>query len=335
MSEVRLNPITREWVIIAKEKGKKPEDFIIVKENRKPPEFLKTCPFCPGNETVTPKETFKICDEKGWKIRVVPNKFAMLSNEGERARSHTGLHKNVNGVGTHEVIIETPIHNLTTATMPLEQLKEVIQVYKDRFLEIYRDQRVEHVVLFKNSGAASGTTIEHPHSQVVGIPVMPLHIRSRIENAMRFFDDTGECLMCRMIKDELNEGTRIVMDTKHFTAFVPYAALSPFHTWIFPKKHSGFFADMQSDEIWDIASNLKSIMARLYHGLNNPDFNCVVMSGNPSDVNSGFIHWYLSIVPRVATASGFELGSGMYINSLIPEKAAEYLRNVKIPEYTH
>jgi len=334
MSEIRLNPITREWVIIAKEKGKKPEDFIIVKENRKPPEFLKTCPFCPGNETVTPKETFKICDEKGWKIRVVPNKFAMLSNEGERARSHTGLHKNVNGVGTHEVIIETPIHNLTTATMPLEQLKEVIQVYKDRFLEIYRDQRVEHVILFKNSGAASGTTIEHPHSQVVGIPVMPLHIRSRIENAMRFFDDTGECLMCRMIKDELNEGTRIVMDTKHFTAFVPYAALSPFHTWIFPKKHSGFFADMQSDEIWDIASNLKSIMARLYHGLNNPDFNYVVMSGNPSDVNSGFIHWYLSIVPRMAMASGFELGSGMYINPLIPERAAEYLRNVKIPEYT-
>jgi len=155
MSEVRLNPITREWVIIAKEKGKKPEDFIIVKENRKPPEFLKTCPFCPGNETVTPKETFKICDEKGWKIRVVPNKFAMLSNEGERARSHTGLHKNVNGVGTHEVIIETPIHNLTTATMPLEQLKEVIQVYKDRFLEIYRDQRVDHVILFKNSGSAT------------------------------------------------------------------------------------------------------------------------------------------------------------------------------------
>lgn len=331
MSEVRLNPITREWVIIAKEKGKKPEDFIIVKENRKPPEFLKTCPFCPGNETVTPKETFKICDEKGWKIRVVPNKFAMLSSEGEKFRTHTGLHKNVNGVGTHEVIIETPLHNLTTATMPLEQLKEVIQVYKDRFLEIYRDQRVEHVILFKNSGAASGTTIEHPHSQVVGIPVMPLHIRSRIENAMRFFDDTGECLMCRMIKDELNEGTRIVMDTKHFTALVPYAALSPFHTWIFPKKHSGFFGDMQSDEIWDIASNLKSIMARLYHGLNNPDFNYVVMSGNPSDVNSGFIHWYLSIVPRVAMASGFELGSGMYINSLIPEKAAEYLRNVKIP----
>lgn len=335
MSEIRLNPITREWVIIAREKGRKPEDFIIVKENRKPPEFLKTCPFCPGNETVTPKETFKICDEKGWKIRVVPNKFAVLSNEGERARSHTGLRKNVNGVGTHEVIIETPIHNLTAATMPLEQLKEVIQTYKDRFLETYRDQRVDHVILFKNSGAASGTTIEHPHSQVVGIPVMPLHIRSRIENAMRFFDDTGECLMCRTIKDELNEGARIVMDTKHFTAFVPYAALSPFHTWIFPKKHSGFFADMQSDEIWDIASNLKSIMARLCHGLNNPDFNYVVMSGNPSDVNSGFIHWYLSIVPRVAMASGFELGSGVYINSLIPEKAAEYLRNVKIPEYTH
>ena len=334
MSEIRLNTITREWVIIAKEKVKKPEDFIIVKEQERHPAFLKTCPFCPGNEAVTPKETFKICDEKGWKIRVVPNKFAVLSREGERARTHTGLYKNVNGVGTHEVIIETPVHNLTTATMPLEQLKEVIQTYRDRFLEVYSDQRVEHVIVFKNSGPASGTTIEHPHSQVVGIPVTPLHIRSRIENAMRFFDDTGGCLMCRIIKDELREGTRIVMDTRHFIALVPYAALSPFHIWIFPKRHSGFFADMQSEEIWDLTSNLKSIIARLYHGLNNPDFNYVVMSGNPSDVNSGFIHWYLSIVPRMAMASGFELGSGMYINPLIPERAAEYLRNVKIPEYT-
>jgi UDPglucose--hexose-1-phosphate uridylyltransferase len=331
MSEIRLNPITREWVIIAGEKDKKPEDFIIVKENKRRPEFLKTCPFCPGNETVTPKETFKICDEKGWKIRVVPNKFAVLSREGEKVRTDTGLHNNVNGVGTHEVIIETPVHNLTTATMPLEQLKEVIQTYRDRFLEVSRDRRVEHVILFKNSGLVSGTTIEHPHSQVVGIPVTPLHIRSRIENAMRFFDNTGECLMCRMIKDELNEGTRIVMDTKHFIAFVPYAALSPFHIWIFLKRHSGFFADIQSEEIWDLALNLKSIMARLYHGLNNPDFNYVVRFGSPCEANSEFIHWYLSIVPRVAMASGFELGSGMYINTLIPEKAAEYLRNVKIP----
>ena len=334
MPELRLNPITREWVIIAREKGKKPEDFTIVKEQERHPAFLKTCPFCPGNEAVTPKEIFRICDEKGWKIRVVPNKFAVLSREGEKLRTHVGLHKNVNGVGTHEVLIETPVHNLTTATMPLEQLKEVIQTYRDRFLEVYRDQRVEHAVVFRNSGPASGTTLEHPHSQVVGIPVTPLHIRSRIENTMRFFDDTGECLMCRIIKDELNEGTRILMDTKHFIAFVPYAALSPFHIWIFPKRHSGSFADMQSEEIWDIALNLKTIMAKLYHGLNNPDFNYVVMSGNPGDMNSGFIHWYISIVPRVAIASGFELGSGMYTNPLIPESAAEYLRNVKIPEYT-
>src|SRR3990172_7900537 len=244
MSEVRLNPITREWVIIAKEKGKKPEDFIIVKENRKPHEFLKTSPFCPGNETVTPKETFKICDEKGWKIRVVPNKFAMLSNEGERARSHTGLHKNVNGVGTHEVIIETPIHNLTTATMPLAQLKEIIQIYKDRLSALYRDKRVEHVTIFKNSGPSSGTTIEHPHSQIVGIPVTPMQIRNRIEYNMRFFADTGNCLMCKTVKDELNEGTRVLMNTQHFVVFVPYASLSPFHLWIFPKRHSCFFADM-------------------------------------------------------------------------------------------
>ncbi|OHB82606.1 MAG: galactose-1-phosphate uridylyltransferase [Planctomycetes bacterium RIFCSPHIGHO2_02_FULL_38_41] len=331
MSELRLNPITQEWVIIAGEKNKKPEDFII-KEQRTYPAFLKTCPFCPGNESITPNEIFRTHDEKGWKARVVPNKFAVLSREGERVRVNDVLRKNVSGVGMHEVIIETPVHNLTTATMPLAQLKEIIQIYKDRLSALYRDKRVEHVTIFKNSGPSSGTTIEHPHSQIVGIPVTPMQIRNRIEYNMRFFADTGNCLMCKTVKDELNEGTRVLMNTQHFVVFVPYASLSPFHLWIFPKRHSCFFADMQSDEMWDFASSLKSTMARLYHGLNNPDFNYVIRSGNPSDANAPHIHWYLSIVPRIAMASGFELGSGMFINPLNPEKTAEFLRNVKISE---
>ncbi len=332
MPELRLNLITREWVIIAREKNKKPEDFIGTRERKKHPDFVDICPFCPGNESKTPDEQYRIKDEKGWRIRVVPNKFAVLSREGERRRTNTGLKKTVNGVGIHEVIIETPIHNLTTATMPVEQLKEVIQTYKDRFLEIYKNPRVEHVIIFKNNGPASGTTIEHSHSQIVGVPVTPLQIRSRIENAMRYFDDTGECLLCNTLKDEASDGSRILCNTEHFVSFVPYAALSPFHIWIFPKRHSGFFADMRSEEIWDLAVNLKSTMSKLYYGLEHPDFNYVIRSGSPCDINSEFIHWYLSIVPRVAMASGFELGSGMYINPLVPEVSAGFLRGVRIPE---
>lgn len=332
MPELRLNLIAREWVIIARERYKKLDDFIGAREKKRRPEFLATCPFCPGNESETPSEIYRISDEKGWKIRVVPNKFAVLLKEGEPIRPNPGFKKSVVGVGIHEVIIETPIHNLTTATMPTEQLRAVIQTYKDRFIEIYKNPRVKDAIIFKNDGPASGTSLEHSHSQIVGTPITPLRTRNRIENYMRFFDEMGECLMCKTIDDELNDGSRILFNTEHFVSFVPYAALSAFHIWIFPKRHSGFFADIRSEEIWDLAINLKSTMAKLYYGLKHPDFNYAIISGKPRDKNSEFIHWYISIVPRIAMASGFELGSGMYLNPLVPEISAEILRNVKISE---
>ncbi|MBI3592091.1 MAG: HIT domain-containing protein [Nitrospirae bacterium] len=333
MPELRLNLISREWVIFATEKGKKPEDFIGAREKRKHPEFVETCPFCAGNEAKTPDERYAVHDEKGWKVRVVLNKFSVLSREGERLRTNTGLKKNVNGVGIHEVVIETPAHNLTSATMPVEQLEKIIQTYKDRLIEIYKDPRVEHVMIFKNSGHDSGTSIEHSLSQMVGLPITPRQVRSRIESVMRFFDDNGECLMCRTINDELTDGHRILFNTDHFVSFVPYAAVSPFHVWVFPKRHSGSFADIRADEIWDLASNLKAVMSRLYHGLANPDFNYIIKSGKPSQTDSEYIHWYLTVVPRIAMTSGFELGSGMFINPILPETSAAFLRNVKIPEY--
>ncbi|MEW6418421.1 MAG: DUF4931 domain-containing protein [Nitrospirota bacterium] len=333
MPEIRLNLIARQWVIVEKEKGKRPDDFILKKVKKIRPAFLETCPFCPGNESETPGEILRIHDEKGWRIRIVRNKFSKLSEEGERKRWDSGLKKAANGVGIHEIIVETPVHNLTTATLPVEQLKDVIQVYKDRFTEMYKDPRVEHVFIFKNSGPAAGTNIEHSLSQIVGIPITPPQIRNSIEGFMRFFDETDDCLMCRTLNDELNDERRIVLETKHFVSFVPYAALSAFHIWIFPKRHSGSFADIRSEEIWDLAINLKSTMLRLYYGLNNPDFNYILRSGKPSDTNSGSIHWYLSIVPRVDLATGFELSSGMHINPLLPGMSAEFLRNIKIPEH--
>jgi UDPglucose--hexose-1-phosphate uridylyltransferase len=331
MPELRLNLITREWVIIAKERCKKPEDCIITKDKKRRPEYVETCPFCPGNESKTPDESYRIGDDRGWRVRVVPNKFAVLLKEGDRIRTNSGIKKCVNGVGIHEVIVETPLHNLTTATIPDEQLRDVIQTYRERFIEIYRDPRVEHVIIFRNNGPTSGTTIEHPHSQIVGTPITPLQIRNRIEGYMKFFDENGECLMCRTIEEELKDNSRILLNTEHFVSFVPYAALSAFHVWIFPKRHSGSFSAIRQDEIWDLTINLKTTMAKLYYGLDCPDFNYVIRSGKPGNADSEFIHWYISIVPRVTMASGFELGSGIYINPILPEVSAEFLRNVKIP----
>ncbi len=333
MNEIRLNLITRSWVIMAKEKVKRPEDFIAHRVKKRLPEFVGTCPFCPGNESKTPDEVCRVHGEGGWKIRVVWHKFSKLSAEGERSRWDLGIKKGVNGIGIHELIVETPVHNITTATMTDEQLIDVIQIYRDRFTEIYRDPRVEYVIIFKNNGLLAGTSIEHPLSQIVGIPITPLQIRERFEAFMNFFDETGDCLMCKTIQDELRDGARILFNTKHFVSFIPYAALSAFHIWIFPKRHSGCFSDIQSEEMVDLAVNLKSVMIKLCHGLECPDFNYVIRSGKPSNANSEFIHWYMSIVPRVDMATGFELGTGMHVNSLVPEVSAEFLRKVKAPEF--
>jgi UDPglucose--hexose-1-phosphate uridylyltransferase len=332
MPELRLNLLTREWVIITKEKGKRPEDFIGARERKKFPEYVNTCPFCKGNESRTSEETYSVKDEHGWKIRVVSNRFSVLSKDGDRWRHNSEIKKLVNGVGIHELIIESPYHNVTTATMSTEQIKELLFTYKERFVEAYNDKRVENVLIFKNSGERSGTPVEHPISQVVGIPVTPRRVRSRIENALKFFDDTGDCLMCRIAADEINDGARILTNTEHFVSFVPFAALSPFHTWIFPKRHSGAFSDIRPEEVWDLAVNLKTTMSRLYYGLENPDFNYVIRSGNLSHCNSEYMHWYITIVPRVATVSGFEMGTGMYINPVAPENAAGFLRGVRIPD---
>ncbi len=330
MPELRLNLITREWVIIATERAKRPDDFRQKKDKKYLPERVSDCPFCPGNEGKTPGEIMQLSSDDEWKIRVTPNKFAALNIEGERQRINEGLKHLVTGVGRHEVIIESNLHNTTIALMPQNDVADVISSYKNRFLDIYNDPRIEHVIIFKNHGERSGTTIVHPHSQIVGTPVIPLQVRDRVEETTRYFDNTGECLMCATVRTEFAEGRRIILDSKHFLTFIPYAALSPFHTWIFPKRHMASFGDINDEEITDLAYSLKTVLLKFYNGIENPDYNYVIRSESPKESGSEYFHWYLSIVPRVIQAAGFELGSGMYINTSLPEEIAEFLRRVKV-----
>ncbi|HBG92014.1 MAG: galactose-1-phosphate uridylyltransferase [Nitrospirae bacterium GWF2_44_13] len=329
MPELRLNLITREWVIIATERAKRPNEFRQKRDKKYLPDHDKNCPFCPGNEDKTPGEIMKVSSDGSWKIRVTPNKFSALSFEGERKRINEGLKHLVTGVGRHEVIIESALHNTPTALMPVADAADILRIYKNRFLDIYNDPRIEHVIIFKNNGEKAGTSIEHAHSQIVGTPVTPMQVRDRIDETTRYFNNTGGCLMCATVRSELSEGRRIILDTNHFVTFIPYAALSPFHTWIFPKKHSASFGDISDEEIADLAYNLKTALSKIYHGLDNPDYNYVIRSESPKESGSEYFHWYLSIVPRVIQAAGFELGSGMYINTSLPEEIAEFLRKVK------
>ncbi|MBI5407768.1 MAG: galactose-1-phosphate uridylyltransferase [Nitrospirae bacterium] len=329
MPELRLNLIANEWVVIATERAKKPADFKQWREKKYQPEYSDTCPFCAGNEAKTPSEVLRIGSDGSWKIRVIPNKLSVVSPEGEHIREHDGLRRRASGVGRHEIIVESPVHNAHSPLLPVEDVADIISAYRNRFIDLYKDTRVEHVIVFKNHGEGSGTTIQHPHSQIVGTPVIPVQMRDRVEEAARYYNTEGKCLMCATIEDELKDGRRIILSTDKFVSFIPYAAFSPFHTWIFPKRHMATFSDIDDSEMQDLALVLKATLLKLYHGLDNPDFNYVIRSEEPDRCRSKQFHWYISIVPRLSQASGFALGSGMYINPSIPEEVADFMRSVK------
>lgn len=331
MPELRHNVLTREWVIIATERAKRPDEFIRTNGARKElPSFDPKCPFCPGNEAMTPPATLVVPDDGAWKVRVTPNKFAALSYAGERLRSFEGIRRTMTGVGIHEVIIESPDHSLTTALLDDHQAETLLDTYLDRFNFASSDPRVEQVTIFKNHGAAAGTSLEHPHSQIIGAPVITSQLRDRLINALRHFDEYGECIFCRVLNLELREQTRLVMETEHFVAFVQFATLTPFSMLIMPRRHMACFSEISDAEAVDLAHILRRTLAKLYHGLNDPDFNYTIRTAPRESCGVKYFHWYVSIIPRLTRVAGFELGSGMFINTSLPEENAAFLRDVAL-----
>jgi len=329
--ELRQNIITRDWVIIATERSKRPDQFARSRPHPILSAYQDHCPFCLGNEDRTPDEFYRLSDLTSWRVRAVPNKFPALASTGERIRKVEGIHRSMTGVGFHEVIIEHPRHDITTALMDVVDVENILKVYRQRYIKIMQDPRIEAIVIFKNHGEGAGTSLEHPHSQLAATPVVPFQVRARIEEAIRYFDDTGECVFCSTLKDELSSRDRLIYESEYFVAFIPFAALSPFHIWIFPRHHASSFHEITDLEISDLAVMLKTVLAKLYFGLNNPDFNYSIRSIPLHDRPTDYFHWYIAIVPRVSIPAGFELGSGMYINSALPEESAKYLREIQIP----
>lgn len=331
MPELRYNVLTREWVIIATERAKRPEDFVKEKTGKKPlPTYVPTCPFCPGNEKLTPPETYVVPGPSGWRVRVTPNKFAALSYQGELRRSIQGIRRTVTGVGIHEVIVDSPDHSKSMALLEDAQVEIILQTYLNRFRFASRDPRIEQVTLFKNHGGAAGTSLEHPHSQMIAAPVITSQVRDRSINALKHFDEFGECIYCHVLDQELKEGTRIVHESEHFVAFVQFAALTPFSMLIMPRRHMACFSEIKDAEVVDLAHNLRHTLAKLYHGLDDPDFNYTIRTAPSDNVGVRYVHWYLSIIPRLTKMAGFELGTGMFINVSLPEENASFLHGVKV-----
>ncbi len=341
MPELRHDPIQKRWVIIASERGRRPDDFPRL-EQTTPGGF---CPFCTGNESKTPPEIAALGphgrapNSPGWQVRVVPNKFPALRIEGDLDRKGIGIHDRMNGVGAHEVIIETPHHELGMADMPVEDLKKVIWMYRERLTDLLRDFRFKYVLIFKNHGAAAGASLSHPHTQLIATPVTPLTLAGELNSARDHYRYKERCLFCDVIEQEVESGDRVVLANDRIVALAPYASRFPFELFLAPRRHHHSFAEISDNMIHELAVALKEVLLRIKKCLNDPPFNFLIHT-TPNvkvipkrtaywDTIEVDYHWHIEIMPRLTRIAGFEWGTGFYINPTAPEEAAKYLREVE------
>ena len=332
MPELRKDPITERWVIIATDRARRPSDF---SRERVAPLANRFCPLCPGNESKTPPEVFAIRssggpNQPGWTVRVVPNKFPVLGIEGELNRDAEGLYDKMNGLGAHEVIVETPDHAATLATMPEAQVEAVIWAYRSRVLDLKNDRRLMYILPFKNQGEAAGATLEHPHSQLIALPVVPKRVMEELKSAKRYYRYKERCVFCDIVRQESKEGVRVVTETERFIVVEPYASRFPFETWILPVRHDSHFENMDAAHVKDLAWTLRATLRKIDRTLETPAYNFMVHSAPVQEGPMKQYHWHIEIIPKLTKVAGFEWGTGFYINPTPPEEAAIFLRDAGI-----
>jgi UDPglucose--hexose-1-phosphate uridylyltransferase len=333
MPDLRKDPIVGRWVIIAHERAKRPDDF---RMESPPSESPATCPFCEGREDRTPPEILAYRgfgsrpNGPGWRIRVVPNRFPALKIEGSLNKRGEGIYDMMAGIGAHEVIIESPQHHKSIAALPEDNIREVLWAYRDRLVDLKKDGRLIHGMLFKNVGAAGGASLEHTHSQLIVTPIVPISVWEEMTGALEFYHYRGRCIYCDMIQQELAGEKRVVLDSHHFTAFCPFASRFPFETWIVPKAHSSHFENIPKPAVDDLGHVLHQVLNKLELALDNPAYNYIVHTAPFDHGELPHYHWHIEIIPRLTRVAGFEWGSGFYINPVPPENAAGFLRDVDV-----
>lgn len=332
MSELRKDPVTGRWVIISSERGRRPSDFQEAPPKRKG----GFCPFCAGNERFTPPEILAYREpgtapnSQGWSLRVVPNKFPALKIEGNLDKTGIGLFDKMNGIGAHEVIIENPSHEMTMTKLPERKIEDILWAYRDRVIDLKKDHRFQSILIFKNEGEAAGASLEHSHSQLIALPIIPRQVSEEIEGARLYYNYKERCIYCDIVRQEMYAEDRNVAENEHFLAVTPFAARFPFETWIIPKTHNACFDESQPWEYSSLARILKNVLQRLDKVLNIPPYNYIIHTCPLRSQMREFYHWHLEIMPKLIRIAGFEWGSGFYINPTSPEEAAKFLREAKV-----
>jgi UDPglucose--hexose-1-phosphate uridylyltransferase len=328
VSELRKDPVVGRWVIVSTERARRPSDF--------PPMPVRprqqACGFCPGHEDRTPPEILagrgpdSPPNGPGWSFRVVPNKFPALRIEGELEPVGEGLYDRMNGIGAHEVIIETPEHGGSLATMPVDAVVDVLLAFRDRVLDLKKDGRFQYVLVFKNHGEAAGASLEHPHSQLIATPIIPIMVIEELAGSAQYYDMKERCVWCDIVRQERRGRIRMILEADGFVALAPFASRFPFETWILPVRHRAAFEDSELDEVRGLAVMLHAFLNRMNAVLSDPPFNFMLHTAPLQDGVLEHFHWHLEIIPKLTRVAGFEWGSGFFINPVPPEDAAQALR---------
>jgi galactose-1-phosphate uridylyltransferase, family 1 len=269
-------------------------------------------------------------NDPNWTLRVVPNKFPALRIEGELGKAADGIYDRMHGIGAHEVVIESERHDVDLFDLPEKRFEDVLWAYRDRLLDLKKDNRFKSVLIFKNHGAAAGASLSHSHSQLIALPVIPKRVMEEMNGCLEYYRFRDRCLFCDIVVQEMDQKVRIVEETGEFLAFSPYAPRFPFETWIVPKRHQCAYEMIEGDQAKALAAVFRRTLRRLNLALENPPFNFIVHSAPFQERAADFFHWHIEIMPKLTKVAGFEWGSGFYINPTPPEESAKYLR--ELPE---
>jgi len=329
MPELRKDPITDRWVIIATERARRPADF--AREPVPATPSGRFCPFCAGNESKTPHEVLayrngSAANQPGWSLRVVPNKFPVLEIEGDLGREGEGLFDKMQGIGAHEVVIETPDHALNISDLNEKAVEQVLWAFRDRVRDLKNDRRLRYVLLFKNQGIAAGATLEHTHSQLIALPVVPKRVQEEVDGAKGYYDFKERCVFCDLIRQEQKSGVRVIAETDRFIVLSPYAARFPFETWIMPRHHRSHYEDIDAQQLENLAWVLKTTLRKIDKVLERPAYNFLIHTAPLQEPANPWFHWHIEIIPHLTRVAGFEWGTGFYINPTPPEESARFLR---------
>jgi UDPglucose--hexose-1-phosphate uridylyltransferase len=328
MPEIRKDPVFGRWVIIASERGLRPNEFKIASDNGS---GVYKCPFCPGNEELTPPTVYSLpaAGAAGWRLRVIRNKYPALVPGRNGGGQTDGIYNRMDGIGSHEVLIENSRHDLRLEEMEAEAIADVMRTLIHRTREIKKDTGVKFVMIFKNHGMNAGASLAHPHSQIIALPMVPIRVAEEIIGAGHYLQEKGACVFCDILKEETRFKNRVVAENNNFLAIEPYASRFSFETWLLPKTHLSHFEDMPEAQVPDLASILKNVLCKLYATLPDLSYNLVVHTMPAQTPEEPHYHWHIEIMPKISQVAGFEWGTGFYINTVPPEDAAAMLNEGK------